>query len=103
MEDEFALTFDFEPVMDEDLFNGLLSETYNDDLLSGTFGDVFFDLLLVQMLCDVNGWDYRVAKEDDSGVLHLTIAVPTVSENNMQVNCPPCNDNIMTYMLARLL
>lgn len=103
LDDEFALTFDFEPVMDEELYEGLLSGTYNGDLLSGSFGDVFFDLALVQMLCDVNGWEYRISKEDYSGILHLTLAVPTASDGTMQVNCPPNNDEMMQYMLAPLL
>ena len=101
--DELCMCYTFEPIMDDELYEGILSGEYSGDLLGGAYSDIFFDLFLAQLLCDRNDFELRVSKVGDSGVVRVSVAVPTVPEEGMLVNCPPDLGDLVPALLHDLL
>ena len=101
--DEVSVGFTFEPLMDETLYAGILSCEYADELQHSAYGDIFLELFLVQMICERNGWDYRVRKSGDSGIVRLSVAVPTLSGKDAQINCAPDAGDLLRATLCELI
>lgn len=101
--DEFTVRFSFEPLMDDELYEGILSGEYSGELLRGAYSDVFFDLFLAQMICERNGWDFRVRSSGESGVACLTVAIPTSNADALQVNCITESGDLVAAMLSDLI
>ncbi len=84
MLDEYTVSIRFEPNFDEETYRKVLSRYYREDVLCGPYRNMFFDLLLVQMLAEASGWQFRVTSSGCSdGMLSMTLAVP------LSPACPP--------------
>ncbi len=103
-EGEYMFKIVFEPRVDDQTYDGMLGGYYSGELLSTMHGNVFFDLLLVQMLAEKSGWNFSVTEVGCSrGVLGMTLFIPLDREDLTILNSPPDTSSFLEMMLVNVL
>ncbi len=104
MIDEYTVSIRFEPNFDEETYRNVLSRYYREDVLCGPYRNMFFDLLLVQMLAEASGWQFRVTSSGCSdGMLSMTLAVPLSPERPPMLFSAPDPMPLVEMQLVELL
>jgi len=104
LEGDYMFKIIFEPRVDDLAYDGMIKGYYGGELLGTAYGNVFFDLLLVQMLAEKSGWNFSVTEIGCSrGVLGMSLFIPTVGEEPEMLNCPPDTSTLLEMMLVNIL
>jgi len=104
LEGDYMFKIIFEPRVDDETYDGMIEGYYGGELLGSVHGNVFFDLLLVQMLAEKNDWHFSVAEIGCSrGVLAMSLFIPIVGEEPEMLNCPPDTAPLLEMMLVDVL
>lgn len=104
IENNYLFKIIFEPRVDDLTYDGMLAGYYSGDLLQSVHGNMFFDLLLVQMLAEGSCWDFCVEEEGCSrGVIGMSLYIPLSEVEPLLLNSPVDSSTLLDTMLVNVL
>ncbi len=104
LEGEYLISVTFEPLFDDQTYQGILSGYYREELLDSPYRNMFFDLLLVQMLAETSRWRFSVTEAGCSkGVLCMILAIPLAEQQPLMLNSPPDSMPLLEMQLVNVL
>lgn len=78
---DFTVMISFEPTYEREIVDRILSGYYRGAELGSFYGHTFFDLLLLQLLAEANGWRFSVTESGcNGGVLDMVLSIPLRSD-----------------------
>lgn len=104
IEGEYLFKIVYNPRVDDQTYDGMLEGYYGGELLNTIHGNLFFDLLMVQMLAEGSGWKFSINEVGCSrGVLSMSLFVPLAEEDPSLLNCAPDSQALLEMMLVNVL
>lgn len=101
-ESQYTILMGFEPLISQQTLEQMLSGYYRGEVLNGMNRDLFFDLLLLQMLAETSGWHFYIHESGCSGgVLDMILSVPIeASEHPLMLRQPYDDSGLLDLFLG---